>query len=103
MALSRPSITLGVSGGPPAERHSSTSIHTTAAEEWAERGIWGAAFGAVETAASHYARAFAGASVQPAIPVLTPAVIGVDGGTIRLTECGSWSVVAGGPRPETWR
>ncbi len=113
-------ITLGVASGPPVEKHNYTSMHVSAAEAYAEHGLYGALHGAVEVAASHYARALAVASVEPAIPALSPAVlssiarrliaggeschlIDVDGGAIRLTECSAWSVVAGGPRPETWR
>lgn len=113
-------IELGIASGPPVERHGYTSMYTAAAEAYAEHGLYGAMVGAVEIAAAMFARAFAGASVEPAVPALSPAVLAdvarrlitsgeschlieVDAGAIRLAECSAWSVVAGGPRPETWR
>ncbi len=115
-------ITLGVASGPPVERHSYTTLHTEAAERWAEHGLYGAMVGAVEVAASMFARAFAGASVEPAgarTAALTPAVlssiarrlitsgesvflIDVDGGAVRLSEASSWNVT-GDADPATWR
>ena len=113
-------IELGIASGPPVEQHGYTSMHTAAAEAYAEHGLYGAMVGAVEIAAAMFSRAFSGASVEPSMPALSPAVlstiarrlitsgetcylIDVDGGAVRLTECSAWSVVAGGPRPETWR
>ena len=115
-------ITLGVASGPPVERHNYTSMHVEAAERWAEHGLYGAMVGAVEIAASHYSRAFAGASVEPAgarTAALTPAllssigrrlitsgesvhVIDVAGGRVGLLEAASWNVT-GDADPETWR
>ena len=114
-------ITLGLA--PPARRivrHSYTGMHTAAAEAYAEHGLMGAATGAVETAARLYQSAFQVATVEPAVPPLTPAVLGtiarrlitggesvhvidVDGAAVVLTEAASWSVDAGGPDPATWR
>ena len=115
-------ITLGVASGPPVERHNYTSLHTAAAEAYAEHGLHGAMVGAVEIAAAMFARAFAGASVVPAgarTAALTPAVLGtiarrmiaggesvhvidVDGGAVRLSEASSWNVT-GDADPATWR
>ena len=115
-------IELGISGGPPSERHSYTTLHTEAAERWAESGLMGAAVGAVEVGASHYARAFAVASVSPAGPrtaALTPALlssigrrlitsgeavflIDVAGAAVGLHEASSWNVT-GDADPATWR
>ena len=115
-------IELGIASGPPVERHSYTTLHTEAAERWAEHGLHGAMVGAVEIAASHYARALAVASVSPAgarTAALTPAVLGtiarrliaggesvhvidVDGGAVRLSEASSWTVT-GDADPATWR
>ena len=106
--------------GPRVERHNYTTMHVGAAEQWAESGLHGAMVGAIEIAASHYARAFAVASVHPSIPALSPALLGgiarrlitsgeschvidVNEGRVVLTECASWSVVAGGPDPASWR
>ncbi len=111
-------IELGISQPRGIVRHSYTGIHTAALEAYAEHGLIGTAVGAVEIAASHYARAFAGASVEPAIPALTPAllssiarrliaggeschVIDVDAGAVRLSECASWNVT--GPARGPWR
>ena len=113
-------IELGIAGGPPVERHTYTNLHVAAAEQWAESGLRGAMVGAIEIAASHYARAFAVAEVSPAVPALTPAllagiarrlivsgesihVIDIVDGAVRLLECSSSSVVAGGPDPASWR
>ena len=113
-------ITLGVASGPPVERHNYTAIHTAALEAFAESGLIGTAVGAVEIAAAMFARAFSVASVEPAIPALTPEtlatiarrmisrgeschVIHVDGGAVELVESSDWSLIAGGPRPATWR
>lgn len=114
-------IELGISTGPPrAERHSYTTAITGAVEQWAEHGLYGV-HGAVEIAASYYARAFAVASVEPAgarTAALTPAVlssiarrlvtsgeavhvIDVDGGAVRLSEASSWNVTGGARGP--WR
>ena len=115
-------IELGISGGPPVEEHNYTSLHVEAAERWAEHGLIGAAVGATEIAASLLARAFAGASVEPAgarTAALTPALlssigrrlitsgeavflIDVDGGAVRLSEASSWNVT-GDADPATWR
>ena len=106
--------------GPRVERHNYTTMHVGAAEQWAESGLHGAMVGAIEIAASHYARAFAVATCHPAVPALTPAVLGtiarrmitsgeschvidVNEGRVVLTESSSWSVVAGGPDPASWR
>ena len=114
-------IELGIAAGPPArriERHNYTRDITGAVEQWVESGIWGAALGAVEIAAAHYSRAFAVATVEPAIPALSPAVlsaiarrliaggeschvIDVDQGAVRLAECASWNVTGGARGP--WR
>ena len=73
---------------------------------------------ALEMAAGAYARAFAGASLTPAVPALTPAIradlgrslirrgeavylIEVRRGALRLTPAGSWDI-RGGPDPESW-
>ncbi len=118
-------IELGVSTGPDeprVERRNYTAQITAALETWAEAGLYGAALGAVETAASLYARAFASADVEPAgvrTAGLTPATLAsigrrlvergeslhlveVDGGRVLLAESSAWSVT-GGPRPSTWR
>ena len=106
--------------GPRVEKHSYTSMHVAAAEAYAEHGLYGAMVGAIEIAASHYARAFAVATCHPSIPALSPAVLATIGrrlitsgeschvidvidGAVRLTEASSWSVVAGGPDPASWR
>ena len=89
-------------------------------QAYAENGLRGAMVGAIEIAASHYAPAFAVAEVSPAVPALTPAllagiarrlivsgesihVIDIVDGAVRLLECSSSSVVAGGPDPASWR
>ena len=115
-------IELGISGGPPVEEHNYTSLHVEAAERWAEHGLIGAAVGAVEIAASMFARALAGAAVEPQnsrTAALSPAllssigrrlitsgesvhVIDVAGGKVRLAECSSWNVT-GDADPATWR
>ena len=118
-------IELGVSAGPDGpgvERRNYTAQITAALESWAEAGLYGAALGAVETAAGLYARAFASADVEPAgvrTAGLTPATLAsigrrlvergeslhlveVDGGRVTLTESSAWSVT-GGPRPSTWK
>ena len=113
-------IELGIAQGPPVERHSYTSLHVAALEAYAESGLIGAAHGAVEIAARMFQSAFQVAEVSPAVPALSPYVLGgiarrmitsgeschvidvIDGG-VRLTESASWSIVAGGPDPETWR
>ena len=76
------------------------------------------ALGALEMASGIYARAFAAASLSPAVPSLTAAIrasiarslirrgesvylIQVKGGAVRLLPCGSWDV-RGGWEPETW-
>ena len=76
------------------------------------------ALGAVEMAAGAYARAFAGASVSPAVPALTPAIRGnlgrqlirrgeavyliqVRRGALQLLPVGSWDVRGGWER-ESW-
>ena len=76
------------------------------------------ALGALEMAAGAYSRAFAGASLSPAVPALTPAIrasigrslirrgesvylIQVKAGAPRLIPVGSWDV-RGGWEPETW-
>ena len=106
--------------GPRVERYSYTTMHVGAAEAYAEHGLYGAAVGAIEIAASHYARAFAVATCHPAVPALTPDVLATIGrrlitsgeschvidvidGAVQLTEASSWSVVAGGPDPASWR
>ena len=112
---------LGISRiGPRVEKHTYTNLHVAAAEQWAESGLRGAMVGAIEIAASHYARAFAVAEVSPAVPALTPAllagiarrlivsgesihVIDIVDGAVRLLESSSSSVVAGGPDPASWR
>lgn len=70
------------------------------------------ALGAVEMAAGAYARAFAGAKLTPALPTLTPAILGLIGremvrrgecvflivverGAVRLIPAGSWDVRGG--------
>ena len=112
-------IELGIAGGPPVEKHNYTNLHVAAAEQWAESGLRGAMVGAIEIAASHYARAFAVAEVSPAVPALSPAVLGtiarrlivsgeschvidVIDGAVRLLACSSWSVTSGGPDPASW-
>ena len=102
------------------ERHSYTGVLTAAAEAHAESGLYGAAVGAVETAARLFGSAFQVATVSPSLPALTPALLGTIGrrlitsgecaflieledARIVLTECQSFHVVAGGPRPESWR
>ena len=101
-------------------RHSYTSLHVAALEAYAESGLIGAAHGAVEIAARMFQSAFQVASVQPAVPALTPDVLGtiarrlvssgeschvidVVDGAVRLLESSSWSIVAGGPDPASWR
>ena len=117
-------IELGIStGARRVERHNYTRSLTGAVEQWAESGLFGALHGAIEIAASHYARAFAVATVEPTgrrTAGLTPAVlasiarrliargeschlIDVDAGRVELVECSEWSLYAGGPRPESWR
>ncbi|MCY4633244.1 MAG: hypothetical protein OXG04_01835 [Acidobacteria bacterium] len=113
-------ITLGVASGPPVERHNYTTMHVDALEAYAEHGLIGTVVGAVEIAAAMFARAFSVASVEPAIPALSPEVLATiarrlisrgeslhvihaDGGRIELVESSDWSLIAGGPRPATWR
>ena len=76
------------------------------------------ALGAVEMAAGAYSRAFAGATLTPPVPSLTPAIrasiarslvrrgecvflIRVQAGAVRLIPVGSWDV-RGAAAPETW-
>ena len=115
-------IELGIGQpAPRVEKHSYTSLHVEAAERWAEHGLYGAAVGAVEISAAMFARAFAGASVEPAnvrTAALSPAVLGsiarrlitsgesvhvidVDGGAVRLAEASSWNVTGTARGP--WR
>ncbi len=116
-------IELGIGQpAPRVERHSYTSMHVSAAEAYAEHGLYGAAVGACEVAAAMFARAFAGASVEPAgartaalTPVLLSTIarrlitsgesvhaIDVAGGAVRLSEATSWNVT-GDADPATWR
>ncbi|MCY3845694.1 MAG: hypothetical protein OXH69_19385 [Acidobacteria bacterium] len=117
-------IELGVSSGPDAprvERRNYTGMLTTAAEVEAASGLLGAAVGAVEIAASWFARAFASADVEPAgvrTAGLFPSVLGdlarrlvtrgecvhlidVAGGAVVLTPATSWTVQGAARRP--WR
>ena len=113
-------ISLGISTGGPRERHNYTSLHVAAAEQYAEFGLRGAMVGAVEIAARLFQAAFQVATVEPSMPALTPFVLGgiarrlitsgesvhvidIVDGAIRLTESASWSVVAGGPDPASWK
>ena len=113
-------IELGIAQLPGIVRHSYTSLHVTAAEQWAEHGLYGAAVGAVEVAARMYQAAFQVASIKPVVPALSPYVLGtiarrlivsgeschvidVIDGRVAITEASSWSVVAGGPDPASWR
>ena len=107
---------LGISTGPRAERHNYTSMHVAAAEAYAEHGLMGAAQGAVEVAARMFQSAFQVASVEPAIPALSPLVLGsmarrmittgesvhlldVEQGAVRLHECSSWNLTGGARGP----
>ena len=113
-------IELGIAGGPPVERHSYTSMHVAAAEAYAEHGLIGAATGAVEVAARMFQSAFHVASVEPAVPALSPAVLGsiarrlitsgesvhlidVDGGRLWLHECSSWNLTGGARGPARYQ
>ena len=113
-------IELGIAGGPPPEKHNYTNLHVAAAEAYASHGLIGAATGAVEIAARMYQAAFHVASVEPAVPALSPYVLGgiarrmitsgeschvidVIDGRVAITEASSWSVVTGGPDPASWR
>ena len=113
-------IELGIAGGPPVERHNYTSLHVAAAEQYAEFGLHGAMVGAVEIAARLFSSAFQVATVSPSIQALSPALLGtiarrlitsgeschvidVVDGAVRLTECATWSIAAGGPDPASWK
>ncbi len=112
-------IELGITR-PAIEKHNYTNLHVAAAEAYAESGLIGAATGAVEIAARMFQSAFQVASVKPAVPALTPAVLGtiarrlvtsgeavyiidVVDGAVRLSEVWAWSIVSGGPDPVSWR
>ena len=75
--------------------------------------------GAVEAASALVGRAFASATINPAMPAVTPAILGIVGREIirrgecvfaidvdpetglRLTPASSWDIT-GGPSPESW-
>ena len=75
--------------------------------------------GAVEAASALVGRAFASATLNPAMPAVTPAILGIIGREIirrgecvfaidvdretglRLTPASSWDI-SGGPEPESW-
>ena len=77
------------------------------------------ATGAVEAASALVGRAFASATLNPAMPAVTPAILGIIGREIirrgecvfaidvdretglRLTPASSWDI-SGGPEPESW-